>query len=105
MLLPRIEEMILLAIWKLGDNAYGVTIRRYLSDITGLDLAIASIYTPLDRLMDKGYVRGIEGEPTKERGGRRRRYYKLTAEGLAALDEARRIQQRIWAGFPQLAPE
>lgn len=105
MLLPRIEEMILLAIWKLGDNAYGVTIRRYLSDITGLDLAIASIYTPLDRLMDKGYVRGTEGEPTKERGGRRRRYYKLTAEGLAALDEARRIQQRIWAGFPQLAPE
>jgi DNA-binding PadR family transcriptional regulator len=104
-LLPRSEEMILLAVWKLQDDASGMTIRRYLSDVTGSDLAIASIYAPLDRLMDKGYLRPVDGPPTKERGGRRRRFYRLTPAGLDALGQMHRVHDALWAGFPKFATE
>lgn len=101
-LLLRSEEMILLAIYKLGDNAYGVSIRRYLSEMTGQDWSIASVYAPLDRLTARGFVDTRDGAPTKERGGRRRRFYTLTRSGLAALGEIQRLQATMWADMPKL---
>lgn len=102
-MLLRSEELVLLAVWQLGDNAYGVTIRRYLMDVTGQHFSFASIYDPLDRLSDKALLRSIDAPPTKERGGRRRRFFRLTDKGRAALGEVQRINQVLWHGIPNLA--
>lgn len=102
-LLPRSEELVLLAILHLKDNAYGVTIRRYLSRVTGHDLSIASVYVPLDRLKARGFVADRDQPDAEGRGGRRRRYFKVTAQGMAALEEVERMQKVLWAGYYQIA--
>lgn len=102
-LLRRTEELILLAVLQLHENAYGVTIRRHLMEITGEHFSFASVYVPLDRLADRGYVAATDGPPTKERGGRRRRFYRVTPTGLAALTEMERIRSALRQGAPQLA--
>ncbi len=102
-LLTRAEEMILLAIWKLQGEAYGVTIRKHLSEVTQREWAIGSIYVPLERLTRRGLVRTLQGPSTPERGGRSKRYYLLTARGVAALNEVRRIQELMWSELPKLA--
>ena len=102
-LLRRTEELILLAILQLRENAYGVTIRRHLMEITGEHLSFASVYAPLDRLTEKGYVTAIDGPPTKERGGRRRRFFQVTPTGVAALTEMERVRQTLRRGVPKLA--
>lgn len=101
-LLTRSEELILLAIYKLADEAYGVSIRRLLSEMTNQDWSIASVYAPLDRLSARGFIEGRDGAPTKVRGGRRRRFYTLTKRGHAVLAEAQRLQAAMWAGVPKL---
>jgi DNA-binding PadR family transcriptional regulator len=98
-LLLRSEEMILLAVWKLQPDAYGVTIRRYLIEVTGQSWSMASVYVPLDRLADRGLVEALHGAPTKERGGRRRRFFRLTRRGVAALSELHAVQEVLWDGF------
>ena len=102
-LLRRTEELILLAILQLHENAYGVTIRRHLMEITGEHFSFASVYAPLDRLTQRGYVLAIDGPPTKERGGRRRRFYRVTQAGLAALVEMERVRSTLRQGVSQLA--
>ncbi|GAB5518049.1 MAG: hypothetical protein RhofKO_03000 [Rhodothermales bacterium] len=100
--LLRSEEMLLLAVWKLQPNAYGVPIRQYLSEVTGRDWPIASVYVPLDRLVDYGLIRPTDGAPTGKRGGRRRRLFSLTPKGQDALAELNRIHAALWEGFPKL---
>ncbi len=102
-LLLQSEEMILLSIWKLQPNAYGVTIRRRLTEATGKSWSMASVYAPLDRLTSRGLIRAIDGPPTKERGGRRRRFFELTPTGVQALSELHRVQQVLWHGFADWA--
>ncbi|MCP4726352.1 MAG: hypothetical protein GY863_15010, partial [bacterium] len=70
-LLSRTEEIILATVCKLGEKAYGVTISDHIAQKTGLNWKFGSIYSPLGRLVDNGYLRALEGEPTPERGGRR----------------------------------
>jgi PadR family transcriptional regulator PadR len=101
--ISRQEEHILLAIWKLQDEAYAIPIRKYLEEMTGQNISIGGIYVPLDRLVRKGYLDFYQSEPTAERGGMSRRYYKLTAEGLEALHEAKRVTDTLWQDLPQLA--
>lgn len=101
-LLSRQEEVVLLSIWKLGNNAYGVTIREYISEITGKYWSIGSIYVPLERLTAKDYVKSTKGEPTLKRGGRSKRYYRLTSKGVHALDEIRSLQDTLWENFPRI---
>ncbi len=84
-LLGRIEEIILLAIWKLGEEAYGMSIREEIIKATGEKWLLGSIYGPLGRLHKRGYVCTIRGEPTPERGGRAKVYYEITPEGKEAL--------------------
>ena len=104
-LLSRIEEIILLAVWGLQDNAYGVTIREEVIRATDQDWQQGAIYGPLARLHQKGYLTIIRGEPTSERGGRSKIFYKLTPFGKEALLEIQRINEVLWVDIPDLECE
>jgi PadR family transcriptional regulator PadR len=87
--LGRFEEIVLLALVRLRENAYGVTIRREIAERTGRDASFGAVYTTLERLERKGYVSSRVGEPTRQRGGRAKRYFRIEAPGIAALDRSR----------------
>ena len=101
-LLSRPEELVLLAIWHLEDNAYLVTIREQLTKRTGKEWSVGAVFVPLDRLTKLGYTETFQGEPTAERGGRRKKFYKLTKEGYLALGEIQKVHNEMWKGFPQI---
>lgn len=84
----RLEQLLLFAVLRLDDDAYGATIRREVRDRTGRDLTTGAIYTTLRRLEDRGLVSSWVGEPTAERGGRRKKFYRLEKDGLRALDRS-----------------
>jgi len=98
-LLGGFENLLLLVILRLGDRAYGVAIRRELLDQAEKDIAIGAIYTGLDRLQQKGFVESWSGEPTPERGGRAKKFYRVTAPGKQALNEMQRAVQRLSVGL------
>ena len=104
-LLTRTEEIILVTVLKLGDNAYGVSIREQIHADTGERWSFASIYQPLDKLARKQYVTKTKGEPTAERGGKSKFFYRITPEGKGALLRAQETTQRLWAGVPRILPE
>ncbi len=83
--LGRFEHFLLLAVLRLGDDAYGMTIRRELARHTGREIAVGAIYTALARLEARGLVQSWLGEPTPERGGRAKRYYRVLAAGKKAV--------------------
>ena len=93
------ESMLLLAVLRLGERAYGVPIRRELLTRAKKDVAIGAIYTGLERLERKGFVESWLGEPTSARGGRAKRYYRLTARGLKILNETQRAIQGLMVGL------
>ena len=99
-MLSRTEEHILLAVWRLQQNAYGLTIRQLLEEMTGKRYSIGGIYVPLDRLAMKGLLSPRQGEPTRERGGMAKRYYTLTESGLKSLTETKRVHDKLWADLP-----
>lgn len=86
--LGEFEQLVLLAVMRLEDEAYGATIRRLIEESTGRHISIGAIYTTLERLHGKGYVTSRVGEPTRERGGRRRKIYALHRVGHLALARA-----------------
>jgi len=98
--LTKLEEQILLSIWKLRDDAYGTTIYQHITKITGKELAIGGVYFPLERLVKRGYLEAFKGEPTPIRGGQSRRYYTLTQHGLTALLKEKKAQEAFWSGLP-----
>ncbi len=98
-ILSRSEELVLLAVWRLHDEAYGVAIRKLIIEQTGKDWSIGAIYVPLDRLVRWGYLRDHQGEPTAERGGRGKRFYRVTKQGLGALRHIKEIHETIWASL------
>jgi DNA-binding PadR family transcriptional regulator len=104
-MLSKQEELILLAVWRLEDEAYGVKILKYLKDVTGIKMSIGGIYVPLDRLVRKGCLRAWQGAPTPERGGMSKRYFKLTDTGVEALKETKRIHDTLWDGLSQVSPD
>ena len=79
--LSQLEVLALLALARLGDDAYGVTVREEIATVTGRDVSMAAIYAALDRLERSGLVRPWQSEPRPERGGRARRHFALTAAG------------------------
>jgi PadR family transcriptional regulator, regulatory protein PadR len=91
--------MLLLAVLRLGEQAYGVTIRRELLTKANKDVAIGAIYTGLERLKRKGFVESWLGDPTSVRGGRAKRYYRLTARGLKILNDTQRAIQGLMVGL------
>ena len=104
-LLTRAEELILLAVWRLKENAYSIPIHEQVSAITGETLSLGSIYMPLDRLVKRGLLDSYLSEATPERGGRHKRIYRLTGEGLRALQKIRSVQERMWQGIPDISEE
>jgi DNA-binding PadR family transcriptional regulator len=100
-LLGVLEQLVLLAVARLGDNAYGMTVRREIAARTGRELSLGAVYTTLDRLERKGYVRSAAGEPTAEREGRGRRLFRIEAAGEAALTAALATLDRMRADMPQ----
>ena len=99
-LLTRLEEMLLMAIWRLKDNAYGVMIKKEVYERTRKKLTIGALYFALDQLYKKGYVTKKTGEPTQERGGRSKTFYLLTSLGKEGLQNARDIHSNLWDGVP-----
>jgi DNA-binding PadR family transcriptional regulator len=102
--LGEFEQLVLLALVRLGDEAYGVTVHEQLEGRAGRDVALGAVYKTLARLEAKKLVTARLGEPTAERGGRRKRYYNVTAQGRRALARSLAAIQRMTAGLG-LLPE
>ncbi len=82
------EQLVLLGVLRLDGEAYGAAIRREIHGRSGRDVSINAVYTTLDRLEDKGLLRSWTGEPTPQRGGRRRKFYALQPAGVTAMRHA-----------------
>jgi DNA-binding PadR family transcriptional regulator len=101
-IITRLEEAILIAIWRLKDNAYGVTINRQVSKSSRKEYSLGALYFALDQLFRKGFVRKTLGRVYHEKGGRSRTYYTLTDEGKKALGQVRAYQRSLWNGIPEM---
>jgi DNA-binding PadR family transcriptional regulator len=99
------ELIVLLALMRLGDDAYGVPICREIEQQCRREVALGSVYATLERLEEKGLVTSRLGEPTAERGGRAKRYFHVTKKGLREAREARRALINLWHGLPDLEGE
>ena len=94
-----LEYIVLLALVRLEDNAYGMTVRREIEERTGRSISIGAIYATLERLQTKGYVRSFIGEPTAERGGRAKRLFRIETDGRRALQTTQETMQKMTAGL------
>jgi DNA-binding PadR family transcriptional regulator len=100
--LGEFELMLLLAVIHLGDEAYGVPISRELEAHRGRTVSVGSVYAALERLETKGLVSSSLGDPTPERGGKAKRYFRITKEGLRQVHETRRVLTKLWQALPAL---
>ncbi|HEY7233075.1 MAG TPA: helix-turn-helix transcriptional regulator [Gemmatimonadaceae bacterium] len=98
-MLGEFEQLVLLAVLREGEDAYGVPIRRAIVDRSGRDVSLAAVYKTLTRLEEKGLVAARVGEPTPERGGRRKRYYSITAAGQRSLHQSVDVLRRMARGL------
>ncbi len=97
--LGEFELIVMLALLRLSDHAYGVTVRREIEERTGRDVSIGAVYATLDRLQEKGYVRSRLAEPTPERGGRSKRFFRVTGAGVEAINCTHTAVQRLIEGL------
>ncbi len=97
--LGEFEQFLLLAILRLGDNAYGSTIRQLLAESISRDVTIGALYTTLERLEKKGLIESKMGEATAERGGRAKKYFKVSAQGQSALKRSKQALTDMWQGL------
>ena len=104
-IITRLEEAILIAIWRLGDDAYGLNINQRVSRLLKKNYSLGALYFSLDQLRRKGLAEKTVKNHYREKGGRSRTYYQLTDHGEVALAEVRDYQESLWAGIPQTAFE
>ena len=97
--LAEFEHLIVLALLRLQDRAYGVTVRQEIEFRTRREVSIGAVYATLDRLEKKGYVKSQHGDPTPERGGRSKRFFRVTAKGVAAVNRTQRVLQSMSEGL------
>ena len=95
------EQLVLLGVLQLGEDAYGAAIRQEIHARCGRDVSIGAVYTTLDRLEQKGLLRSWIGEPTAQRGGRRRKFYELRPAGMTAIQASYRAVRAMAAGLDQ----
>ena len=100
--LGNFELMVLLAILRVDEDAYGVPIARELEASSGKEILLGSVYAALDRLETKGLVSSRVGDPTPERGGRAKKYFTVTAKGLREVRGTHRTLMKLWRGLPEL---
>ena len=101
--LTKSEEILLLAIWRLEDNAYGVTVRKQVQSMTNEEMTYGTLYSALDQLVKKEYAYKSTGDPTPQRGGRRKIYYTISPKGFEALKEAQALTKNLWSDISDLA--
>jgi len=100
--LADLELMVLLVLVRLGDDAYGVLISKELLDLAGREVSLGSVYAALNRLEGKRFVISTLGDPTPERGGRAKRFFRVTPAGVRALKTTRTALINLWTGIPLL---
>ncbi len=101
--LGEFEELVLLTIGVLYDEAYGVAIKKEMEEQLGRNVSIGAVHASVNRLEEKGFLASRFGDPTRERGGKRKKYYQVTAEGQEALQEAHSLRQKLWDQIPSKA--
>ena len=101
--LGEFELMLLLAVIHLGDEAYGVPISREIEKHRGKSVSLGSVYAALERLEGKGLVASSMGDPTPERGGKAKRYFQITKEGLRQVQDTRRVLMGLWRAIPEFS--
>lgn len=101
--ISRSEEFLLLAVWRLKDNAYGVAIRDQILEATGKTWAYGALFVMLRRLEKKGYLRSYFADPSPQRGGKSKRIFQLSPLGVKALKEVRKAQESVWSGIENLS--
>jgi PadR family transcriptional regulator PadR len=99
----RSEEFLLLAVWRLKNNAYGVAIRQQIKEATGKTWAYGALFVMLRRLEKKGYLKSHFADPSPQRGGKSKRIFQLSAQGIKALKDVRKAQESVWAGIEELS--
>jgi DNA-binding PadR family transcriptional regulator len=95
--LTRIEEILLISVNQLVSDAYGVTIKSRVEELLEKTMSVGAVYVPLDRLAKRGYLATWQGDPSPERGGRSKKYYKLTQAGIDILKETKKLNDLLWA--------
>src|SRR5436190_14488608 len=100
--LGEFELLVMLAVIRLGEGAYGVPISREIEQQTGRDVAFGTVYSTLERLQEKGFVCSVLGDATRERGGRAKRYFRVTTAGLRTVRETKQGLIRLWRGVREL---
>ena len=100
--LGELEEIALLVVANLFDNAYGVAVKLEIEEKAGRKITISTVHTSLHRLEEKGFVKSEVGGTTKARGGRRKRLYRISETGYQALDDARSLRNKMWQLMPKL---
>jgi len=103
--LSEFELMILLIVINLGDDAYGVLLTKQLAIERGRDVSVGSVYATLDRLQEKGLIASRLGESTAERGGRAKRYFRVTEQGLRSIHQTRSVLNKLWKSLPSPGEE
>ena len=98
--LGEVEEIVLLPVAVLDEQAYGVTITQEIEQKTGRSVGFSTVHTTLQRLAEKGFLTSTMGGATAERGGRRKRFFTVTATGRRALQEVRQIRDELWGALP-----
>jgi DNA-binding PadR family transcriptional regulator len=97
--LGEFEHIVVLALLRLEDRAYGVTVRQEIQARINRDVSIGAVYATLNRLQAKGYVKSFRGDPTPERGGRSKRFFRITAKGVAAVNRTQSALQSMTEGL------
>jgi DNA-binding PadR family transcriptional regulator len=97
--LGELEQIVMLAVARLEGEAYGMRIRREIEERTGRGVAIGAVYSTLERLAEKGYVKSATPPPSDDRDGRPRRFFALTRRGVEALGVASTMQEKMWSGL------
>lgn len=101
----RKEELLLLAVLRLGDKASLVSVRKLLCESTGENWSVGNIYVALDNLLKAGHLEAFVGEPSAKRGGKAVKYYRLTEDGRRALAEVKKVHDIMWQAFSVMASE
>lgn len=99
MALGDLEQLVMLALLRLGDDGFGAAVQREIAERSGRDVTLGAVYTALARLEEKGFVESFVGEPLPQRGGRRRRHYAVRPEGREAIAEAWRAMKALSRGL------
>lgn len=103
--LGEFEEIVILTIGLLYNNAYGVSIKTEIENRLSRSVSMGALHAALVRLEDKGYIKSFRGESSEERAGRPRHYYQITALGKKAITWSRETREQLWRDIPKVVLE